>query len=70
MDTTELLRRVFELLIDAGQHELAGEVWDWPLRDQANRAHFTDDKVFEAYQELWGGEPAELEALIAGASGV
>jgi hypothetical protein len=27
MDTTELLIRVFELLIDAGEHELAGEVW-------------------------------------------
>jgi hypothetical protein len=29
--TKELLCRVFEALIDAGQHELAGDVWDlWP----------------------------------------
>jgi hypothetical protein len=29
--TADLLCRVFEALIDAGQPELAGEVWDlWP----------------------------------------
>ena len=26
--TAELLNRVFEAMIDAGQHQLAAEVWD------------------------------------------
>jgi hypothetical protein len=37
MDTTELLQRVFALLIDAGQDELAGEVWElWPELAEAD----------------------------------